>query len=83
MKTCNTGIKRYKDEVKLSNYYTLKAYNDEVVAQVNDSIKAVLNVLMNYADHIDTMSFVDGEFVLVNRKIFCWKTVPNDTHEFG
>ena len=49
-------IKRYKDEVKLSNYYTLKAYNDEVVAQVNDSIKAVLNVLMNYADHIDTMN---------------------------
>ena len=47
-------IKRYKDEVKLNNYYVLKAYNDEVVAQVNDSIKAVLNVLMNYADHIDT-----------------------------
>jgi hypothetical protein len=47
-------IKRYKDEVKLNNYYVLKAYNDEVVAQVNDSIKAVLNILMEYADHIDT-----------------------------
>ncbi len=47
-------IKRYKDEVKLNNYFVLKAYNDEVVAQVNDSIKAVLNVLMDYADHIDT-----------------------------
>ncbi|QIA08282.1 DUF3078 domain-containing protein [Draconibacterium halophilum] len=47
-------IKRYKDEVKLNNYYVLKAYNDEVVTQVNDSIKAVLNVLMSYADFIDT-----------------------------
>lgn len=47
-------IKRYKDEVKLNNYYILKAYNDEVVAQVNDSIKTILNVLMTYADLIDT-----------------------------
>nr|WP_320021973.1 DUF3078 domain-containing protein [uncultured Draconibacterium sp.] len=54
-------IKRYKDQVKLNNYYVLKAYNDQVVTQVNDSIKAVLNVLMDYADHIDTtrLSFIN------------------------
>lgn len=47
-------IKRYKDQIKLNNYYVLKTYNDEVVARVNDSIKIVLDVLMDYADKIDT-----------------------------
>ncbi|WP_347841025.1 DUF3078 domain-containing protein [uncultured Draconibacterium sp.] len=47
-------IKTYTDEVRLNNYHVLKEYNDSVVAQVNDSIKAVLNVLMDYADFIDT-----------------------------
>lgn len=57
----NYRIKRYKDEVKLNNYNVLKAYNDQVVAQVNDSIKAVLDVLIQYADYIDTthISFVN------------------------
>ncbi|MDX8339672.1 DUF3078 domain-containing protein [Draconibacterium sp. IB214405] len=54
-------IRRYKDEVKLNNYNVLKEYNDQVVAQVNDSIKAVLDALIQYADYIDTtqISFVN------------------------
>lgn len=47
-------IKRYKDQVKLNNYFVLKTYNDEVVDRVNDSIKNVLDALMVYADKIDT-----------------------------
>lgn len=47
-------IKRHKDSVKLNNYNTLKEYNDRVVAQVNDSIQAVIEVLSAYADFVDT-----------------------------
>jgi hypothetical protein len=35
----NFRIRRYKDSIKLSNYQTLSDYNNEVVAQVNDTIK--------------------------------------------
>jgi len=54
-------IKRYKDNTKASNYQILKAYNDEVIAQVNDTIEAVIDVLTEYADFIDTtrISFVN------------------------
>ena len=48
-------IKRYKDQVRVGNYMALKTYNDVVVAEVNDSIKAVIDVLTEYADFIDTI----------------------------
>uniref|UniRef100_UPI003217BCDF DUF3078 domain-containing protein n=1 Tax=uncultured Draconibacterium sp. TaxID=1573823 RepID=UPI003217BCDF len=54
-------IDRYRQSVKGSNYLTLKNYNDQVIAAVNDSIKAVIDVLSDYADFIDTtrISFVN------------------------
>jgi len=47
-------IKRYKESIKVSNYQTLKIYNDKVIAEVNDSIKAVIDILTEYADFVDT-----------------------------
>lgn len=47
-------MKRHNKSVKVSNYEILKSYNDQVVAEVNDTIKAVIDVLANYADFIDT-----------------------------
>lgn len=46
--------KRLVDSVKINNYQILKAYNDSVVNEVNDSIFAILNTLVEYADYIDT-----------------------------
>ena len=46
--------KRYKDEVTLHNYRVLRAYNDSVMANVNDTIQAVIDVLTAYADFMDT-----------------------------
>ncbi len=47
-------IKQYRDSVKINNYNILKEYNDQIVAEVNDTIKAVLEGLNAYADFIDT-----------------------------
>ncbi|RIJ47534.1 DUF3078 domain-containing protein [Maribellus luteus] len=49
-------IKRYKDEVTLNNYEVLNEYNNREIAMVNDSIRAVIEVLTAYADYIDTTS---------------------------
>lgn len=68
-------IKRYKDVTNLSNYQTLKAHNDRVVAEVNDSIKSLIEVLSAYADYIDTtrINFVnlfgDEEDILLQNGI--------------
>ena len=45
---------RLKDSVRLNNYQVLKAYNDSVSSEVNDSIDAILKILVEYADYIDT-----------------------------
>lgn len=50
----NFRIERYKDSIKLSNYQTLTDYNNMVTAQVNDTIKAVIDILAAYADFTDT-----------------------------
>lgn len=47
-------VKRYKDSVKLNNYEILTEYNKQVMSNVNDSIRSIIDVLMAYADHIDT-----------------------------
>ncbi|HYQ58154.1 MAG TPA: DUF3078 domain-containing protein [Draconibacterium sp.] len=47
-------IRNYINEVKLNNYMVLRDYNNAVVEEVNDSIAAVLNVLVEYANYIDT-----------------------------
>jgi len=47
-------VKRYNDEVTLNNYEVLKEHNNREIAMVNDSIRAVLNVLTAYANYIDT-----------------------------
>jgi len=46
--------KNLTDSVKLNNYNVLKAYNDAVIAAVNDTIYMALQALTNYADYIDT-----------------------------
>ncbi|MDB4584458.1 DUF3078 domain-containing protein, partial [Draconibacterium sp.] len=46
--------KRLNDSVKANNYNVLKAYNDSVSEAVNNSIGAVLETLIAYADFIDT-----------------------------
>ncbi len=46
--------KNLTDSVKLNNYNVLKAYNDAVIAAVNDTIYTALKALTNYADYIDT-----------------------------
>ncbi len=45
---------RYRDDVELNNYRVLRAYNDRVIMNVNDTIKAVIDLLTSYADFIDT-----------------------------
>ena len=50
----NFRIKRYRDSVELNNYSVLRAYNDSVMNNVNDSIRAVIDVLSTYADYIDS-----------------------------
>ena len=50
----NFRIKRYRESVELNNYSVLRAYNDSVMASVNDSIRAVLDVLGTYAGYIDS-----------------------------
>ena len=49
-------VKRYRDSVDYNNYKTLKEYNDQVVASVNDSIRSVIDVLTTYADYMDTVN---------------------------
>lgn len=46
--------KRLADSVRLNNFQVLRQYNEEVVTAVNDSISAVLDELVDYANHIDT-----------------------------
>ncbi len=46
--------KRFTDSVKVNNYNVLRAYNEEVVKAVNDSILLVLQTLTDYADFIDS-----------------------------
>ncbi len=47
-------IERYKNSIKLSNYQILTDYNNLVTEQVNDTIKAVIDILAAYADFTDT-----------------------------
>lgn len=58
-------IKQYRDSVDLRNYEVLRAYNNMVMASVNDSIRAVIDVLGTYANYIDstkvTFSNLQGE----------------------
>jgi len=46
--------KRINDSVQVNNYNVLKAYNDSIIAAVNDTIGTVLETLIEYADYIDT-----------------------------
>ena len=50
----NYRKKRLNDSVKVNNYNVLRAYNEEVVNSVNDSILLVLQTLADYADFIDS-----------------------------
>lgn len=50
----NFRVRRYTDSVTLNNYQVLSDYNNKVIAQVNDTIKAVIDVLAAYADFTDT-----------------------------
>ncbi len=50
----NFRIKRYRDSVELNNYELLRAHNDKVMLSVNDSIRAVIDVLSKYADYTDS-----------------------------
>jgi hypothetical protein len=47
-------IKQYLDAVKQNNLHVLNDYNQEVIAQVNDTIASVLDDLLTYANYIDT-----------------------------
>lgn len=57
----NSRTRRLKDSVKVNNYNVLRAYNEQVVNAVNDSILVILNALSEYADFIDStqISFVN------------------------
>lgn len=50
----NYRKKRLTDSVKVNNYNVLRAYNEDVVKSVNDSILLVLQTLADYADFIDS-----------------------------
>ena len=50
----NFRVRRYRESIELANYEVLRAYNDSVMASVNDSIRSVINVLTNYANYIDS-----------------------------
>lgn len=47
-------VKRLTDSVKVNNFNVLRLYNESVVNAVNDSISAVLGILADYADFIDS-----------------------------
>ncbi len=47
-------LKRITDSVKVNNYNVLRTYNEQVVNAVNDSIKLVLNTLLDYAEYVDS-----------------------------
>ncbi len=53
-KDIDIRAKRLSDSITLNNYSVLKAYNDSVVKNVNDSIAGILSVLAEYANSIDT-----------------------------
>ncbi len=83
-------IKRLNDSVKVNNYNVLRAYNEEVVKAVNDSILMVLQTLADYADFIDstrvTMYNLSGESSDIRLKSgdiqysrFWLKNVQNDS----
>ena len=44
----------YRESVALSNYQVLRAYNDSIMADVNNSIRTVINELSAYANYIDS-----------------------------
>lgn len=50
----NSRIMRLNDSVKVNNYNVLRAYNEDVVKSVNDSILVVLKTLTDYANFIDS-----------------------------
>ncbi len=83
-------VKYLKDSVKVNNYNVLKAYNEKVVKQVNDSILLILTTLSDYARYIDStnVAFVNltgqkSDLVLKNgdeRFYRIWlKNVQNDS----
>ncbi len=47
-------VKRITDSVKVNNYNVLRTYNEQVTNAVNDSIKLVLNALLDYAEYVDS-----------------------------
>jgi len=57
-------VNRYRNSVKASNYEVLRDYNNIVMAQVNDTIRTVLEGLGKYAQYIDstkiTFTNLDG-----------------------
>ncbi len=50
----NYQTKRIEDSVKVVNYNVLRAYNEQVINSVNDSIRLVLGTLLDYAGYIDS-----------------------------
>ncbi len=58
-------IKTYRDQTALHNYQVLSAYNRQVMEEVNDTIRHLIDFLSAYADYIDTttlkMSNMNGE----------------------
>lgn len=50
----NAAKKKLADSVRLNNFQVLRQYNENVVAAVNDSITAILEELVEYANYIDT-----------------------------
>jgi len=83
-------VKRFTDSVKVNNYNVLRTYNESVVNSVNDSITAVLQTLVDYADFIDstriTMYNLSGNSSEISLKSgderfsrFWLKNVQNDS----
>lgn len=81
--------KRFRDEVSLNNYRVLRAYNDSVMATVNDTIRAVIDVLSAYADLMDTarisitnLNGEKSEILLQNgREHFSRVWLKNEQHD--
>jgi len=82
-------VKRYRDSVEYNNYAVLKAYNDRVIASVNDTIRNVIDVLSRYADFMDTVKLSisnldgkDGDIVLQNgREHFARVWLKNEQND--
>lgn len=72
-------IKQYTDMVALNNYQVLRDYNNRVTAEVNDSIRAAIDLLAAYAEVVDTVRIKVLNLVGDEEEIFLQRGNPTFT----